>query len=253
MRTDHILYKYRAYSARSLEMLLRREVYFAPPDKLNDPYDCQLSIRDALREAVEKARRDSGSKLEQVLTKLQSIDHVYEKMESDVASLGVFSLSECSKIVLMWSYYAENHAGFCVGFRFSKNFTTYRNEQGIIGIAAAYYSTGNPFVEFFEEIAQRESPLEWVDFWQSLLSRGMVVKAKAWEHEQEVRVLRKSLGVVSFDTTEIAEIVFGMNMPAPHRETIQRLLSGSEWRHVRFKEIRRASGFSVELHDVDLA
>ena len=53
--STNILYKYRAYSARSLEMLIRRELYFAAPASLNDPYDCQINIRDSLAIAIERA------------------------------------------------------------------------------------------------------------------------------------------------------------------------------------------------------
>lgn len=53
-----ILYKYRGYSARTLETLINREVYFSSSAQLNDPHDCRLSIRDALRAAVEDAGKN---------------------------------------------------------------------------------------------------------------------------------------------------------------------------------------------------
>ena len=55
MNNSQILYKYRTYSARALEILIKQELYFASPESLNDPYDCSINIKDSLTEAINKA------------------------------------------------------------------------------------------------------------------------------------------------------------------------------------------------------
>ena len=132
-------------------MLTKREVYFASPGQLNDPYDCRISIRRALEETIEKAGRNGNRKLQEQLERFRKIDHIYEKME-----------------------------------------------------------------------------------------RG---------YEKEVRVLRKVPGAVSFEASELTEIVFGMNMPQPNREALRQLLHEKEWNHVRFREIVRLEGFTVSIED----
>lgn len=243
------LYKYRAYSTRSLEMLLNREFYFASPAQLNDPYDCQISIRDSLRSAITRTEKLGNADLSKILKRFQKIDHVYDKMDADLARVGIFSLSRVPDNVLMWTHYAENGRGFCAGFRLSSAFTTHDNAQQIVGAADVGYTTTNPYIDFFEEVTAAKTPPAWGDFWKSLLSIGMLAKAESWRYEHEVRVTRKISGLVPFTSSELVEIIFGLNMPATNRATVRKILSGSEWSHVRFKEVIRSDGFALELRD----
>jgi hypothetical protein len=107
----------------------------------------------------------------------------------------------------------------------------------------------NPFIDFFEEVARVEKPPEWGDFWMGLLSTGMAAKAKCWDYEAEVRVLRKGTGPVPFTAPELVEIIFGLNMPPAHRATVRTILSGSDWAHVRFKEVARSDSFTLQVRD----
>ncbi len=239
------LYKYRAYNAWALEILIRRELYFAEPRNLNDPYDCRINIKESLDNAIASARDSGNSLLHGRLERFLKIEHVYEKMDTDLGKLGVLSLTKNYNEVLMWSHYSENHSGFCIGFKLSEKFTTYNIDDQIIGATEVSYLEDNPFANYFEELVANGYQPEWDEFWKSLLSMGMVVKAKSWEYEDEVRVLRTSPGTVTFDPTELTEIVFGLSMPNQRRETIRKILSGSEWDHVQFKEIIRTNDFKL--------
>src|SRR5262245_3594052 len=170
-------------------------------------------------------------------------------MEEDIARAGVFSLAKHATNAVMWAHYADNHRGFCIGFDLSEKFTTHRNSEQIVGTIDVHYSETNPFRDYFEEIAAAPQPPPWDEFWQSLLSMGMVAKAAPWSYEQESRVLRKTSGTVSFSCDELAETVFGLNMPPDSRATIHHLLSEDQWKHVRFREIVRADGFAIDIQD----
>lgn len=249
--TDQTLYKYRGYTAYALEMLINRELYFASPEQLNDPYDCRINIRDSLRAAIDLAEKEQNKKIQDRLTQFRKIDHVYEKMDLDLASVGVFSLSKIPIHVLLWSHYAANHTGFCIGFRLPDSLSTHKNTHHIVGASDVGYSTGNPFVEYFREVAAAQAIPEWNEFWVALLSIGMAVKAETWKYEEEVRILRENPGSVPFSPYDLTEIIFGLNMSSRNRETIRRILSSSEWSHVKFKEIVRAEGFALAVKDVD--
>jgi hypothetical protein len=250
MSTIKVHYKYRTYSAQSLEVFILKEIYFSPPSKLNDPYDCQVSVRDGLREAIENAIDTSSTTLLSRLERFQIIDHVYEQIEHDANSAGIFSLSRDPINVLMWSHYAANHTGFCVGFRLSDRFTTHNNTDGIAALSQVNYSAVNPFTIYFDELAKSGHRPAWADFWSELLAIGMITKANSWAHEKEARIIRKHPGPVSFDANEISEVIFGMNMPDSQRNVIRSLLSSREWNHIQFKEVKRSRGFNVELHNV---
>lgn len=248
--SDQTLYKYRGYTAYALEMLINRELFFASPEKLNDPYDCRMNIRDSLRAAMDLAEKDQNKQIQERLSRLRKIDHVYEKMDRHLASVGVFSLSRIPTHILLWSHYAANHTGFCVGFRLPDSLTTHENPHHLVGASDVGYSAGNPFIEYFREIAAAPAVPEWNEFWVTLLSMGMCVKAESWEYEQEVRILRENPGSVPFSPSDLTEIIFGLNMASRNRETIRRILSSSEWSHVRFKEIARAEGFTLTVREL---
>lgn len=247
--SGHTKYKYRAYSARALEMLIRRELYFANPAALNDPYDCQINIRDSLASAIQQAQQLGSPKLHEALERFTKINHVYEKMDSDLVGMGILSLSRNPTNTLMWSHYADNHKGFCVGFQLSEKFTTHLTNDEIVGAIDVSYVDNNPYVDYFGEIAASDKTPGWEEFWVTLLSIGMVAKAKPWIYEEEVRVLRKSPGPVGFAAVDLTEIVFGLNMALSDRETLKTILSGAEWNHVRFREVIRSDGFALYLRD----
>ena len=244
-----ILYKYSTFSRWPLDMLAKRQLYFGTPQQLNDPYDCRISIRRALSEAVEQAIKSTNVKLTETLKQLRDLEGVYERMEADIGSVGVFSMTKRPNNVVMWTHYADNHAGFCAGFQLSNKFTTHLNDYQIIGAAEAHYSTGNPFADYFNEIAALPELPTWDEFWKALLSIGMVAKARAWEYEDEVRVLRKGGGAVPFEPSELIEIIFGMNMPFEQQQELRQLLAGEDWRHVRFSRVVRGEGFAVSIDD----
>lgn len=241
----HTLFKYRAYSARALEMLIRRELYFANPAALNDPYDCRINIRDSLASAIQRAQQLESPEFRKSLERFLKIEHVYEKMDNDLAGMGILSLSRDPANTLMWSHYAGNHKGFCVGFQLSEKFTTHLNNDQIVGAIDVSYVDSNPFADYFEELAASDKMPKWEEFWMTLLSLGMCSKALPWIYEEEVRVLRKSPGLVGFAAGDLTEIIFGLNMPISGRETLRTILSGAEWNHVQFREVIRSEGLTL--------
>ncbi|MBI1984456.1 MAG: DUF2971 domain-containing protein [Acidobacteria bacterium] len=245
------LYKYRPYSARSLEMLIKREIYFASLEQLNDPYDCRLNVSDALSVAIAKASSAKNQALEEHLNRFRRMDHVYDKIQADIQGAGVFSLAKSPKNVLMWSHYADDHRGFAVGFQLSEKFTTHRNSEQIIGAADAYYAKANPFTDFFEKFALRATMSDWNEFWTSILEIGLRAKGDLWAYEDEVRILRKIPGPVGYAPTELTEIIFGLNMPYAQQITLRRILAGPDWKHVQFRKVVRSDGFAVDVVSAD--
>ncbi len=241
------LYKYRNYSAKSLEIFIKREVYFANPQSLNDPFDCRIDIVDSLNQ-VTKAVKPQHNAGASSLINLRNNSQFLGEIQSDLTGLGIFSLSKDPMNVLMWSHYAANHSGFCIGFKLSEKFTEFNATEEIIGCVPVRYTKNNPFVDYFRKIAKTKSRPELV--WQTLHTDGMTSKAQAWSYEQEVRVLRKKPGPVSFFSNELVEVIFGLSMPKESRETIQKLLSAPEWHHVHIKEVYRINGFKLGIRFV---
>ncbi len=88
---------------------------------------------------------------------------------------------------------------FVSAFDFSEKFTTHVNDQQIVGSTDAYYCKDNPFSDYFVEVAKTNPPPPWEEFWQTILATGMVAKGEMWSREEEVRIIKKSPGVVLFE------------------------------------------------------
>ena len=148
----------------------------------------------------------------------------------------------------MWTHYADNHRGFCLGFNLSKNFKESNSKEKIAGLHPVLYKKENPFIELFEEFARLSLPFN--DFWYYALSHGAITKSLAWKYEREVRVVRKCPGLVPFDPIELSEIIFGLNMPDHNRNFIKHTLRDPEWSHVKYKEIFKTSEFVFSLRSL---
>ena len=49
------LYKYCAYSTNSLSILINKQIWFAKPESLNDPFDCKIDFMPEIKaEGVDK-------------------------------------------------------------------------------------------------------------------------------------------------------------------------------------------------------
>jgi hypothetical protein len=149
------LYKYRAFSKKTLRMFSEAEVYFARPETFNDPFDCNPAVvSDVDMSEVERlwkrvavrshqARGDSQDAAREKAAR-QLGEYRYNATEyggtyndngegtdtyvrflvrdiTDYVNLryqghGVLSLAERWDCPLMWSHYAEEHNGLCIGY-----------------------------------------------------------------------------------------------------------------------------------------
>ena len=104
MRTSTLLFKYRAFNKSSIELLVNRELWFAKPETLNDPFECQLSYERVL-EAVWNKKEIAE----------QQQNNLKDELDKRLSELGICSFSRTRKNQLMWSHYSDEHRGFCIG------------------------------------------------------------------------------------------------------------------------------------------
>ncbi len=136
-----IIYKYRSWSNPfHKRCLTENELYFAEPAEINDPFDFRIFLdfsfldneqkkRDYFTKAFEKI--DNAEILAQFKdyeTAMEfNINAITEHPEKAqiyfnnfyLNKLNMFRILSFSTIcdnILMWSHYADNHQGFCIGF-----------------------------------------------------------------------------------------------------------------------------------------
>lgn len=165
------LYKYLDAEGGS-SMLEKSNLQFTNATRLNDPFDCHPSLIDFSKIPAEKAKM-WGKELS------IELDAQYFRHQRDEA--WICSLSKIHNSILMWSYYS-NHKGVCIGIDREKTKKYLKKIHCQLWIGAR------------EMEVQYRDVIDKPDFYQNfggrdLYSYQLCTKAKAWEHEQEVRFL----------------------------------------------------------------
>lgn len=236
-----LLYKFRAVTARALAILINRELYFARPADLNDPYEGVAPLVPAIRAAkrlVDQGELIPSTWLRVVLRLDPNHLSIGKKTLEQFSQLGVLSLSRADalKSPIMWAHYADNHRGFCLGFRLSDGFTrvsTREHDTGIIYCNPVTYGGRHPITDV---MTTNNMPTD--EFTDEFARALLASKSEAWKHEQEHRIVNHAPGTAKFDPGDLREVVFGARTSDEDERTIRNLLNGSDWKHVTFRRVR---------------
>ena len=163
------LYKYLDADG-GLAMLSNGNIQFTNATKLNDQFDCHPSLIDFSQVPTERAS---------IWGKEAIMDLESNSFEHNRDKTWLCSLSKNYDSLLMWSYY-NCHKGICIGIDMEK--------------ADKYLSRfwGSIILGYIKFEVQYKDIIEKPDFFkreQDLWSYQLSTKAKAWEHEQEVRLV----------------------------------------------------------------
>ena len=163
------LYKYLDADG-GLTMLSNGNIQFTNATKLNDPFDCHPSLIDFSQVPTERAKTWG----KEAIMDLES-----NRFERNRDNTWLCSLSKNYDSLLMWSYY-NCHKGICIGIDMEK--------------AHKYLSRiwGSILIGYKKIEVQYKDIIEKPDFFkrkEDLWSYQLSTKAKAWEHEQEVRLV----------------------------------------------------------------
>ncbi len=166
---DSILYKY-LDAQGGAGMLYNRSLMFTNATQLNDPFDCHQDLVDysnAPSEVFAPWDQETIERLEVNRT---------ERLRNDT---WICSLSKVYNSLLMWTFYAKNHQGVCVGINMDKA------KQYLDHLTGTFIEC--PQIEVkYKSIS--EKPDGFKDKIDSF-SYQLGTKAKEWEYEQEVRLI----------------------------------------------------------------
>ncbi len=263
------LYKYFSYNTNSLAVLINKVFWASKPECFNDPFDCGIKllhemnpksalifIRDYLRynPSLEKINRTQASDTELILAGLKKIDSInlsqnlLEKVSEVISDLvdkavqnsGVISFSETNDNILMWSHYANQHYGFCLELKRSKN-----NSLGSNRTLPVIYPEKMPLIS--AKLLGGGTKEERNKIRQSL----MLTKAKDWDYEKEWRYVieRKGNSCIKLNT-KIVSVIFGLRMRFDQRKTVYEILRKDK--SMNFKETKKVEGgFGLEIIELE--
>lgn len=142
--TPPLLYRYRPLATDEhlkwvSEIIANSVLYSTSPSFFNDPFDCRCiftrnSPLDDLRKWSICLNRKLQPRLtayerkriarEQVTAKNKNDKQklILQDIQSEIDEAGVTCLSSTKENVVMWSHYADAHAGLCLGFETRNDF-----------------------------------------------------------------------------------------------------------------------------------
>jgi hypothetical protein len=132
-----------------------------------------------------------------------------------LSRFGVFCTSAVEDNHLMWSHYAENHTGFCVGLDESQ----LSGMKGLIGQGFVEYQETAPSFQYYFE-----SP-------ELFQNRVFGCKSAVWSYEKEYRFLFDQSGLLEFPPSALKEVILGCRAHMPLRKYAHEQCEGSKSVH----------------------
>ncbi len=180
-------YKYMSIET-ALKVLKNQTLRFSSPKTFNDPFELHPELRIPISRAKKKFRsefskqfikeygsRDNFEEILSIAEKefIRNLDHNTEELEFIKKNIRILCLSETYSSALMWSHYASNHRGICLGIIGAKiNF-----EHPYNNFKINYVSELKPITEYGKEIDESVKIEYWVN-----------TKSSIWNYEKECRI-----------------------------------------------------------------
>jgi hypothetical protein len=187
------LYKYRGGTEKDLENLRTDNIWMAVPSEFNDPFDLKVYVNCELV-AKELANNDAEIKFLmktrsvtennpiyiEFLNKIKTMENNLNKeLTMKIDRTFISCLSEKRDSILMWSHYANNHKGFCIGYDFKKLLDLYK-----INMFPVTYSKDFFVIDTWEKFSNRINHM-------NIFMKAAKTKSLEWSYEKEWRIFGK--------------------------------------------------------------
>jgi hypothetical protein len=264
---DGMVYKYFRKLARNegdpkglLECITKQEILLSPPSKYNDPFDSQIYLQDRIhkslllkffdkhghseymgysREELYSASIEEGHFSKDtkgyILANETFVDGIRDGIK-DKLKLACYSAS-CDNI-LLWTHYASNHEGVCLGFKKHKkgkllglifngveiNTKNHKPLMIVHPLKKVKYTNKMLQVPWF--VHENEKFIE-------IIMKAITRKSTQWKYEEEYRALfvssflGKGASRVIFPKQELKEVIFGVRTSEQDKKEIKQLLEDS--------------------------
>lgn len=181
------LYRYRSLDSfdREISAIKSASLFFSPYSKLNDPMEGRFSPLERLK---------GGGKYESLMKKMGSV----------IEDLGICSFSETHDNEIMWAHYAQEFAGVCVAYRFSKLLSGLDGDVEFIRLS---YQDKAP------TIPQSKTP-------GYLAKRVLSCKSYRWLYEREWRAFGPRGSGGYGNVTCVQTVYLGSRISPTHRKRI---------------------------------
>lgn len=249
-------YAYRSVSKYLIDSFKSEKLSMSSPTTFNDPFDCPILellnlygddisklIREAYRECLKITCFVNNIKLEPLKDK--NNNPVLDENGNLIRVSKHKNDPEEYRNELMWAHYAKNHTGVCIKYHFRNDITMFADG-------------GKGQIAYFRDIEYTSKISKFAELSAINLAKAFFAKGKAWEYENELRLLaydpKGSGDYASIDAKDsIAAVFFGLKCPTRRRARIMNILKTKKWvseKHV-FNETTHRTEEIREEHPVD--
>lgn len=200
----------------------------------NDPFDYNPALTtDGLSKFIRRVGKNNSIKVSRkIATKNLKILSTDEFRREASRYLSVTCFSKSPHIIPMWAHYADCHRGCVLGFgdasledlndMLSSSKWLWNDDSSYLVPYDVKYTDTRPTMFNSEGITN--SPGTGFD--------ACLIKSKAWEYEQEVRVIKMNKsGIYPFEKSQLRSIRFGLNIDPLVRKQIIQLVTMIKHEH----------------------
>lgn len=241
MEKEYTFFKFRAINKNLIDSLVDPSLYFAKPDRLNDPFDCRINLRKCFEQAIKKAEPDRAKLLTNALNKPTFFDD-WKKGHDEI---GVCSFSNNAMSPLLWSHYADEHKGVCLLYGFEKEFLNDRNV--FIGMSSVVY--GQNVVTDWLQTALID-PHNPKKFLIELIKIYQTTKGEDWGYEKEDRIIRREAGRLAIPAGSLLQVCFGLRTPQEDIDLITKLARDYSGCTTFCRMVHGDTDFGLEMEDI---
>lgn len=247
------LYKYKPFNEFTLDIIANSKVYFPKPDTFNDPYDCDIKIDDNLShedylKMIEIEGKNKGRSEEEIKAILngERANKVPQELREHVRNgcrefcetnlnMGVLSLCEDYRNILMWSHYADEHRGICIEFeRTNSNFLGDSDMTKPVKYLKSY-----PKIRAIDFMTPSSVSINQKMLW---------TKSNDWEYEREWRMISEIGNKIFPIPAKITSIIFGIRASQRSIDIIRKLTEKSG---IKLKQAQKLTNeFGVKANKI---
>lgn len=239
------------YQERVRQLVVESSLYFASPQKFNDPLDCRippsfeantLTIEGYWKEHLDREaprmdRADRKAAVKKMVRESRSAEgreRLTRRCFDAVDAHGVACMSTDPVSMLMWSYYSAGHSGLVVRLK-----TTLEHFSQISPFATPVrvnYAEQFPTINFYTDSVGH--------FVQTVLG----TKSEAWRHENEWRlILVGRTGAVTLPRTMVDGVILGMKTPPEIEKMVRAWVLEAATPIELLRVVHRPSSFLLAL------
>lgn len=217
-------YAYRSASDYMIDALKNEKLSMSAPTTFNDPFDCPiLELLNQYGDAISKLIREAYQECLKITCFVKNTKLELKFDEDGNRFLEPKHANDPEEFLneLMWAHYAKNHTGVCIKYHFHNDLTKFADKS-------------KRQIAYFRDIEYTSDMDVYRKNGSINLRDAFFAKGKAWEYENELRLLaydpNGSGDYACIDAKDsVAAVYFGLKCPKDKRNEIMNILKDRKW------------------------